>query len=270
MRVHASPACAPGTVGAQDTWFNVMTTANEAAPTTGLPLFYSRPVPLQAEAHADLRIHGSNLAFAAGHNAIPLVLGEFALALHHFPILFAGKSAVPMAALGLNQDNLFLTDGQWDEEGYLPAYVRRHPFIFIDADGKGENFVLGIDEGSERVVKGGDEGQPLFEDGKPTELVQQALEFCGQFTREHNATQAFSKALVDLDLMIERSANVRLPDGREMNLNGFYVIDVEKFSKLSDETVLEWHKKGWLALVHQHLMSLHRFGDLTRRQAKRG
>jgi hypothetical protein len=47
-------------------------------------------VPLQADVHADLRILPGKLEFAAGNNAIPLVLGEFSLALHHFPILFAG------------------------------------------------------------------------------------------------------------------------------------------------------------------------------------
>jgi hypothetical protein len=119
------------------------------------------------------------------------------------------------------------------------------------------------------VVKGGDEGQPLFVDGKATDMVQQALEFCGQFTREHEQTQAFSKALIDNGLLVERNATVRTPDGREFNLNGFLVVDVEKFVALPEATVVEWHRSGWLALIHQHLMSLGRFNDLTRRQVER-
>jgi len=67
-------------------------TTTEAAPSSA-PLFYTRPVPLQADLHADLRILPGKLEFAASSNSIPLVLGEFSLALHHFPILFAGPSA---------------------------------------------------------------------------------------------------------------------------------------------------------------------------------
>lgn len=257
--------------GAHDRTVPKMTTTSdtttEAAPSNA-PLFYTRPVPLQADVHADLRILPGRLEFAAGNNAIPLVLGEFSLALHHFPILFAGPTAVPMAAVGVSDQNLFIKDGLWEDEAYIPAYLRRHPFIFIDT-GSDNDFLLGIDEASSRVVKGGDEGQPLFVDGKATDMVQQALEFCGQFTREHEQTQAFSKALIDNGLLVERNATVRTPDGREFNLNGFQVVDVEKFVALPEATVVEWHRSGWLALIHQHLMSLGRFNDLTRRQVER-
>ena len=246
----------------------LMTTGNDTAPAAGSPLFYSRPVPLQSDIHGDLRILPGKLGFAAKTNAIPLIVNEFSLALHHFPILFAGPEAVPMAALGVTEDNLFVTDGQWEPDTYVPAYVRRHPFIFIDTDGS-QNYVLGFDEGTERIVKGGTEGEALFVDGKPSELLQQAMEFCGRFTADHNHTQAFSKALIDNGLLVERNATVRTPDGREFNLNGFQVVDVEKFVALPEATVIEWHRSGWLALIHQHLMSLGRFNDLTRRQVER-
>ena len=72
----------------------LMTTGNDTAPAAGSPLFYSRPVPLQSDIHGDLRILPGKLGFAAKTNAIPLIVNEFSLALHHFPILFAGPSAV--------------------------------------------------------------------------------------------------------------------------------------------------------------------------------
>lgn len=256
--------------GAHDETVPKMTTSDTTteAAQAGTPLFYTRPVPLQADVHADLRILPGKLDFAAGNNAIPLVLGEFSLALHHFPILFAGPGAVPMAAVGVTNENLFIKDGLWEDEAYVPAYLRRHPFIFIDT-GADNDFLLGIDEASPRVVKGGEEGQALFADGKATDMVQQALEFCGQYTREHEQTQAFSKALIEKGLLVERNATVRAPNGQEFNLNGFQVVDVEKFVALPEETVIEWHRSGWLALIHQHLMSLGRFNDLTRRQVER-
>ena len=75
--------------------------------------------------------------------------------------------------------------------------------------------------------------------------------------------------ITSLAPLIERNATVRTPDGREFNLNGFQVVDVEKFVALPEATVIEWHRSGWLALIHQHLMSLGRFNDLTRRQVER-
>jgi len=248
----------------------LMTTETQTPPADAAqPLFYINPVPVHSDRHQNLRILPGPLDFAAGTNAIPLVVGDFAYALHHFPILFAGDAAVPMAALGFTQDNLFITDGQWDPDSYVPAYVRRHPFIFINTGDDSGDFALGVDVGSSRVVEGGDEGVALFEDGKPTDLIQGALEFCGQFTREHDITVAFCKALVDLDLLDTRNATARLPNGREVTLQGFRVIDSEKFGKLADDVVLDWHRKGWLALAHQHFMSLGRFGDLSRRQGLR-
>ncbi|WMJ69172.1 SapC family protein [Stenotrophomonas sp. 24(2023)] len=248
-----------------------MTTASDtpttAAPTSA-PLFYNRPVPLQADVHADVRILPGRLGFAAATNSIPLVAGEFALALHHYPILFAGDDAVPMAAVGVTEDNLFVSEGEWDANSYIPAYVRRHPFIFIDT-GDENQFLLGLDEESDRVVKGGSEGQPLFVDGKAEEIVQNALDFCGQFTREHEQTRAFSQALKAQDLLVVRNATVRTHDGREFNLNGFQVIDAEKLQALPEAIVVDWHRKGWLSLANQHLMSLGRFSDLTNRMAAR-
>lgn len=231
-------------------------------------MFYSRPVPLQADVHADLRVLPGHLDFAAGANALPLLVSEFSAALHHLPILFAGDNAVPMGAMGFGQYNLFIKDGFWEPGAYVPAYIRRHPFILIETDG-GKNFLLGIEEGSDRLVRGGDAGQPLFEDGKPTEMVQQALDFCGQYTRDHEHTRAFSEALLAHDLLATRNASVRTQDGRELTLQGFRVVDVDKYTQLPDEVVLDWHRKGWLALVHQHLMSLGRFSDLSRRESDR-
>jgi len=42
----------------------------------------------------------------------------------------------------------------------------------------------------------------------------------------------------------------------------------EKFAALPDETVVAWHRSGWLALVHHHLSSLARFSALVNRQSQ--
>jgi hypothetical protein len=263
------PAFAPGPSGAPYlTYFMTETTTPPAAPAQASgPLFYRNPLPLQSDKHASWRLRPGSLAFAAETNAIPAVIGEFGMAAQHFPILFTGQDAAPIVAVGLTRSNLFVQDGKWADDTYAPAYLRRYPFVFMQSDDEG-NFLLALDADSEQVNQGGsDEGEPLFVDGKATELVDNAMKFCADFTREYEQTRQFSAALLAQDLLVERSIDVTLNNGEKMSVNGFHVVDVEKFAKLPDNIVVEWFRNGWLALIHHHLSSLSRFNALVKRQS---
>ncbi|THF58677.1 SapC family protein [Pseudothauera rhizosphaerae] len=228
------------------------------------PLFYRHPELLNAAAHGTWRIKPAGAGFAAQANSVPVMIGEFAAAAHSYPLVFAGLDRTPVAVLGLEQRNRFVKDDAWQPGAYVPAYVRRYPFVFAQLTEMGESdgFALAIDSEAPMLVKEGDEGQALFEDGKPTEITRQALHFCDAFTRESAATQAFVKLLVEQDLLVDRVANITLPQGRQSTLTGFSVVAPEAFAKLPESVVIEWHRKGWLALVHAHLTSLARFADL--------
>lgn len=232
----------------------------------GLPLFYREPQPLNSSIHADWRLKQGDASFAGEAPYVPIVIGELAAAARDYPIVFAADDAQPIAVLGLERRNLFVTDGRWSQDAYVPAYVRRYPFGFI-ATVNPDGFALAIDAGSDRVVQSGDEGAALFEDGKPSELTRQALSFCDAFGREADATRLFATALKEKNLLIDRRADATLPDGRKLGLDGFQIVDAEKFAKLDDETALAWHRQGLLALVHFHLASLERFSNLLNRQA---
>lgn len=265
------PAFAPGLSGASylTNSMTAETTTPPAAPAQASgPLFYREPLPLQSDKHANWRLRPGSLAFAAETNAIPAVIGEFGMAAQHFPILFTGQDASPIVAVGLSRNNLFVNDGKWADDTYAPAYLRRYPFVFMQSDDEG-NFLLALDAGSDQVNQGeSDEGEPLFVDGKATELVDNAMKFCADFTREYEQTRQFSAALLAQDLLVERSIDVTLNNGEKMSVNGFHVVDVEKFAKLPDDIVLAWHRNGWLALVHHHLTSLSRFNALVKRQSE--
>ncbi|MBV8237465.1 MAG: SapC family protein, partial [Sphingomonas sp.] len=108
-----------------------------------LPLFYNGLEPLSSELHANYRIRPANVApFLRGQHAIPLTVEEFPLAQRFMPIVFsAGEDPVPLALMGLNEGvNVFIdADGKLTEENfYVPAYVRRYPFMLArlrpDAD----------------------------------------------------------------------------------------------------------------------------------------
>lgn len=229
---------------------------------SALPLFYRDPQPLSVAQHGAWRLKDGDVAFAAETPFVPVVVSEIAAAARCYPVVFsAAEGAQPVAVLGLEQRNLFVADGRWMDEAYVPAYVRRYPFGFI-ATLNPDGFALAVDAASERLTPSGEEGAALFDGGQPTQLTQEAMAFCNAFQGEAAATQAFGEALRAQDLLIDRRADVTLPDGRKLGLDGFQIIDTERFAKLDEAVVLDWHRRGWLALVHFHLASLERFGAL--------
>jgi SapC len=155
--------------------------------------------------------------------------------------------------------------------GYLPAYLRRYPFVLIEQPG-GKGSVLGIDASCDGLVEHGEDTadtQPLFRDGQPTETTREALRFCGAFQADYGLTIQFCNALAENGLLVENQAQALLPGGRRFSVQGFRVVDKERFAGLAETIVVEWHRKGWLALVTLHLTSLERWNDLLELQAAR-
>ncbi|MEB1527576.1 SapC family protein [Xanthomonas sp. WHRI 7945] len=229
------------------------------------PMFYRRPVLLSSHDHADWRVRPAGVGFAARSHSVPVVAGEFAAASRCYPLVFAGNDYMPMALLGLQADSNRFVDGEaWAAGSYVPAYVRRYPFVFVQMD-EPEGYALAIDAEADMVVASGEEGLALFEGGQPSELTRQALQFCEAFTREDRATRQFTAQLAAQGLLLERTANITFPDGRKASIDGFHVVDTEKFATLSEEVIVQWHRNGWLSLVHFHLASLARFTDLMAR-----
>jgi hypothetical protein len=225
-------------------------------------LFYRRPEALAPERHGSLRLKiDGGFGFAKDTNAVAVTSSEFISVMRSYPIVFAAGGPLPLAILGLEQQNVFVgEDGHWVAGHYVPAYIRRYPFVFIThPDGK--QFILGIDRASALLNEGG-EGVALFENGQPTAATEQALSFCGAYQADHAATTAFAQALDAENLLVDNHAEAKLPNGRIINLHGFRVVDRQKFANLSETTIVEWHKKGWLALANYHLASLDRFTTL--------
>jgi hypothetical protein len=237
--------------------------SHPAPPVSGQLLFYKKPEPLNAAQHGALKIRtDGDFAFARATNSVAITSTEFVAAMKSYPIVFAAQGPSPLVVLGLEQANLFVDEtGHWRNGDYVPAYIRRYPFVFI-VHPDGQQFVLGIDRACPFVVEGDENARPLFEDGKPSEVTRQALAFCGAFQADHGFTAAFGQALEAEKLLVDNQAQAKLPDGRQMNLQGFRIIDRQKFASLPDATIIDWHKKGWLALVHYHLASLERFAGL--------
>lgn len=230
-----------------------------------MPLFYNDPAPLDAKKHGKTSLKKNfGFGFTKGINAVPVNLIEMPQICHFYPIAFSPDGrATPVAVLGLrDSENLFLdAKGQWQPNSYIPAYIRRYPFIFSELPNS-DKLTLCIDQNPEILDEKGE--QRFFEaDGKPTALAQNALEFCKSYHAAAQQTQAFSQALAESDLLIDREAQLTVIGNRRINFSGFKIINEEKLAQMDDKTFLEWRKNGWLPFIYAHLFSGAQWQRLT-------
>lgn len=246
--------------------------AAEAAPASNrFPLFYKAPKPLEATQHAKAALSDEmNAGFAAEANAVPLNIVEFAVASRHYPIVFSTTEPFqPVAVCGLRAGtNAFVNEAnEWARGFYVPAYVRRYPFILME-NKEQEQFILCVDEESGFISEKG--GRRLFDDdGNPSEVTNNALEFCRAYHGQYEATRQFVTALNELDLLTDNSTEIRLADDRKIQMQGYKVIDREKFEALPDDVFLDWRRKNWLPIAYSHLLSLSNWPAVLQRAAER-
>jgi hypothetical protein len=148
---------------------------------------------------------------------------EFPMASPDYAIVFAGnaETVTPAVILGVRgNENLFLSkEGEWQSK-YIPAFVRRYPFVFSSSEDQ-QTFTLCIDEKFPGLNSEG-RGQPLFgEDGKPSPYVDGVLKFLQEYRGQHSLTQQFCKKLIELELLEPMEAHFTLGSGEKMSLNGF-------------------------------------------------
>lgn len=232
-------------------------------------LFYERVVPISKQRHAKMSIKNvGNFNFAAQTNSVPLTTVEFFAAPAEYPVVFAETDGVtmPVAILGVKQNtNDYLTaEGKWDAS-YVPAFVRRYPFVFAQSD-DGKTFTLCIDESFEGCDAEGSEGRRLFaDDGSRTEFLSNMLDFVEKYQQEHNRTRLFCQRLSELGLLQQMQAQITLPSGEARSLTGFSVINRDRLKALDAETVNELFGNDGLELIYLHLYSLRNFPQLIKR-----
>lgn len=227
------------------------------APANQLPLFYNKPVPLDKEKHAKWGLKENfGFGFTSKVNAVPVNLIEMPQICHYYPIAFSPDgNATPVAILGLrDEENLFVDKkGEWESNTYIPAYIRRYPFIFSEVPGE-ERLTLCIDENTDIASEKGK--QAFFDkEGNPSDLANNALEFCKSYHAAAQQTLEFSKALADADILVQREAQINVAGDRRINFSGFHIVDEQKLSELDDKTFLQWREKGWLPFIYAHLFS---------------
>lgn len=231
-------------------------------------LIYESAVPVSAARHGDASVENTGgYAFSAGVNAVPLMAVEFLHAAAEYSIVFtaAGDDVMPAVVLGLRGDqNLFLApDAQWKAK-YVPAFIRRYPFVF-SASADGATLTLCIDESYPGLNREG-RGQQLFgDDKKPSAYTEQVLKFLQDFQARFQRTRTFCKRIKDFGLLEPMQAQVTTPKGEKITLSGFLAVNREKLRALSGEQLAELAKTDELELLYTHLHSMRNFNDMKDR-----
>jgi hypothetical protein len=231
-------------------------------------LIYESAVPVTVSSHGDLSFEPTDdYSFGAGINAVPLMAVEIVRAATEYAIVFTEHDGevFPAVVLGAKPDqNLYVsTDARWRAD-YVPAFIRRYPFVFsLSADQ--QTLTLCIDETHSGFNRDG-RGHRLFdEDGEASDYTNQVLKFLQQYQADFERTRAFGKALKDLNLLEPMQAEVKTPSGETLTLNGFQAVTRNRLRTLSADALSKLARTDELELIYLHLYSLRNFNVVKER-----
>lgn len=240
---------------------------------------HKQPTALDTVIHRKLRLdtQASAIDRFATFASLMITFGEFTPCSREFPILFVaadkdpktGKAQVaPVAMFGMERgENLFVADGEWKGE-YLPAQFRLYPVTLARID-DGDQWAVVFD-GSWPGAKIDGPGEALFDDeGKATPFLERLHKFAQDVEADIERTRLGGQRLVELSLLKPMRYDAKLPDGREIALDGFLTVDEERFQQLTDAEVGEPHRSGLLGLLHAHRLSLSNMNRLVAKRLER-
>jgi hypothetical protein len=250
--------------------------ATEAPTQQQLPLLYSALEPLSSNVHGKMKIRPADkLPMIAATHAIPATVDEFALLARHYPIIFAvGDTPVPLALMGLSEGvNAFVDENgkMLDPDIYIPAYIRRYPFLLARLKQDSDELSLCFDPTAGSIGEF-DDGKPLFEDnGEPSGATKAILEFCEQFETAGQRTAAFVEDLQKSGLLMDGEVSIQ-PEGAAQPYiyRGFRMVDEEKLRNLRGDELRKYNQGGLLPLAYAHLFSLSLVRELFTRQVAQG
>jgi len=222
-------------------------------------------VPFDSKKHAGLGLNRTRLRhFAATRHAFAISLPEFFYAARHYPLVFVKSEDNEMrvsAITGLrNAENLFVdAQGDWREQAYVPAYVRRYPFYVVDAkdEAPGKNMIMVDESGLEQS------DDPFFDAaGEATDKWRAQESLIADFIAAENRTAEFAARMAQLDLLEAFDARVNPEQKNSMHVTGMYRVNEDRLNRLPAKTIKAMMQQGELSRVYAHLISLENFAKL--------
>lgn len=213
--------------------------------------------PLDHIKHRQLRhLADTTAAFAREVYAVPLGVREITIAMRHFPIVFnAPDAALPHALLSADgaSHGFMGADGTWSAP-YIPAHVRRYPFILGRTQTAG-SYVVMLDSDSKQL--GTEAGERLFDDsGARTPYLNGIVKFLEAFQTEIAAAESLFAPIVEAKLLAPLEIRTQTREGAALSVLTLYAVDSKRLDALAPETLAKWQKSGLLAMLYAHLFSL--------------
>jgi hypothetical protein len=245
-----------------------MTDTQAAVEVSGQMFLYEKPELLSKEVHGSMGFSPVErpFDFVREVRAIPLTTMEFGASLRNYPIIFSNmENPMPLAILGIAEnENMFVgEDGKWDPLGYVPMYLRCHPFAFATEE-EGRMAVV-VDTAAATVTS--TPQYPFFVDGEVSEQTDSMMRACARYEQERNRTQEFCKKLVELKLLAPlRAAHTPEGETEPQPLADYVGVNVELVNELPADVVYDLHKSGFLSAIYLHLHSLENWRHLVARK----
>lgn len=238
----------------------------------GQMFLFNKPELISTEQHGEMGLTqpDKRYGFCASSRAIPLTVSEIPAAMKDYPVVFASEEQmVPLAITGLIDDvNLFVSEGgDWEHQRYIPGYIRRYPFgVATQADS--DRFAIVLDTAFDGLVKGGE--NPLFENGEPSEMTQQTIEFCKTYEEDRLRTVEFGERIKALGVSKGQSAQFTPMGETEPRTFAEYLgVDENAIKELPGEKLAELRDSGILPLLYAMVMSMGNWRMLLQRRANR-
>lgn len=250
--------------------------ANNEVKITSKALMYGDPRPLNYATHKDLgvTVQGrGGFQFAAKQHFVPITANEFGVAATTYPIIFAGEQRHPIAVMGLQSgENLFIgSNGQFKPDAYVPAYIRRYPFVLAQPQ-DGDRMIVCVDHAYEGIS---DKPDLAFFDDKdtPSEYTRSAIEFLQNFESQRLSSDRAVKRLTELDMFETKEViyrpRMRGRQGEDQKITEYTGISESKLSQLDGDTLKDLSENGLLGFIYAHMISLFNWDRLMDMQLAR-
>ena len=241
------------------------------------PFGYKEVVPFLKTQKVRLLAPGEVPEFVQRGNAVPISHTEFQVVARHYPIVFtssdSGKSYAAVAVLGLSAgENLFYDGAKWAGGTYVPAYARRFPFCMARVN-------LNKVEQKDRLIcvekswLDDERGEAMFDaSGKPSDKWKGVERLLSEYEADLERAREMCAILADYGLLEPFSMQATLKKekgGASMQMTGMHRVAEKNLENLNAAQLKNLMRKGYLARIYMHLLSLENFARLLDRKGAR-
>jgi hypothetical protein len=237
------------------------------------PFGYSEVVPFLKTQKVRMLGAGEVPEFAQRGNAIPISHSEFQAAARDYPIVFTtgdgGKTFAAVAVLGVSAgENLFYDGAAWAHKTYVPAYARRYPFCMA-------RIKVNQAERKDRLIcvekaRLDDAGEAMFDaQGKPTEKWGTLEKLLSEYEADLERGRDLCALLADYGLLEPFTMQATPKGGAALQVTGMHRVSEKKLEELNAAQLKNLLRRGAMARIYMHLLSLQNFARLVERRVAR-